>query len=269
MVDMAGGIQQLAPNGAQLGYEVWGAGEAKPPLVFAHGYAMRGTGQLYAGLLERLAERYSVHALDLRGHGASAAAVGGWSYEAVADDLAGFAPALGLAEPVFVGHSFGCVVGLLAEMRRPGSFKALCLLQPGPADTRQDPVDTLDALIAADQDRDALRDGFAQMFVRDPGDKLEQVLDAAVLVHADVHRAQKAQNPRFSIAERLKDVAAPALILCGENDSVVEPARQKGMADRLTRAKAVVLPGEGHMLAVENAAAACREVFALADSAVS
>jgi len=258
-------IEQVTLNGAQLGYSVHGAGPDKPPLVFAHGYAMRSTGMLYAELLGLLARCFAVYALDLRGHGASAGAVAGWSFEALADDVVAFSRALGLDGPVFVGHSFGAVIGLLAEIRHPGAFPALCLLSPGPADHRRDPVDTLGALIEHGHDRNMLRDGFRQMFVRQPGELLELVLDAVTLVDADVHRAQKEQNPCFSIDDRLKDVAAPVLLVCGESDHVVPPARQHDMARKLPHSKEVVFSGEGHMLANERPAVAAREILAFFD----
>ena len=223
---MADNIEQITINGAQLGYTLHGAGPGKPPLVFAHGYAMRATGKLYRGLLDLLAPRFAIHALDLPGHGASAGAVEGWSYETVADSVVAFAQAVALEAPVFVGHSFGAVIGLLAELRHPGAFPALCLLSPGPADSRREPVDTLDALIEHGRDRNALREGFRGMFVREPGELLDLALDAVTLVDSDVHRAQKAQNPNFSIDDRLGNVDAPVLLVCGNSDRVVPPERQ-------------------------------------------
>ena len=258
-------ILQVTLNGVQLGYSAHGAGPEKPPLVFAHGYAMRSTGRLYGGLLDLLARRFAVYALDLRGHGASAGAVAGWSFEAVADDLVAFSRALDLDGPVFVGHSFGAVAGLLAEIRHPGAFSALCLLSPGPADHRRDPVDTLDALIEHGHDRDMLRDGFRHMFVREPGELLELALDAVTLVDADVHRAQKAQSPHFSIDGQLRDITAPVLLVCGESDHVVPTSRQHDMARKLGRSKEVTFSATGHMLANEQPDVAAREVLAFVD----
>ena len=262
---MAHEFEQIRLAGAQLGYGVHGAGAGKPPLVFAHGYAMRSTGRLYGELLGLLARRFAVHVLDLRGHGASAIAVAGWSFEALANDLVAFSQALGLDGPIFVGHSFGAIIGLLAEIRHPSTFTGLCLLSPGPAAPRHDPVDTLDALIAHGPARDMLRDGFRQMFVRQPGEMLELALDAATLVDAGVHRAQKEQKPHFSIDDRLKDVSAPVLLVCGEIDNVVPPARQHDMARKLPRSKEVVFSGEGHMMAFERPAVAAREVITFFD----
>ena len=261
-------IQHIALNGAELGYSAHGAGSGKPPLIFTHGYAMRATGELYSDLLGLLSRDHSVYALDLRGHGASAATVADWSFENLADDVAAFAQALALDRPVFVGHSFGAVIGLLAEIRHPGLFGAIALLSPGPADHRRDPVDTLDMLIQHGHERDALRDGFRKMFVHEPGSILDAALDAVALVDADVHRAQKAQNPSFTIDDRLGEIAAPVLLVCSLSDGVVPPNRQHDMHRNLPRAKEVVFSGEGHMLAVERPAVAAGEIRLFLDGVI-
>ena len=101
---MPAAIKQITLNGAQLGYSIHGAGPDKPPLVFVHGGLLRSTAGLYEELLDLLARRYAVHALDLRGHGASAGALEGWSLEAVADDVVAFSRALELDRPAVVGR---------------------------------------------------------------------------------------------------------------------------------------------------------------------
>lgn len=260
---MTHAIKNISLNGTELGYSVHGAGSGKAPVVFTHGYAMRSTAGLYDEVLERLARRHTVHALDLRGHGASAAAaVAGWSHGALADDLAAFSRALELERPVFVGHSFGAVMGLFAEIRHPGAFSALCLLSPGPANPTQDPVDTLEFLVEHGRDRDPVRESFGKMFVRPPGRTLDLAVDAVTLVNREVHRAAKEQNAKVSIEDRLEEVAAPVLLLRGERDRVVPPERQDGMARKLPRFKEVIFSTEGHMLPIENAAMVAREVIA-------
>lgn len=262
---MTDGIKQITMNGAELGYCIHGAGPNKPPLVFVHGYGMRSTAGPYEELLELLARRYAVHALDLRGHGASAGALEGWTFEALADDVAAFSRAVELDGPVFVGHSFGAVIGLFAEIRRPGAFSALCLLSPGPANPTLDPVDTLEFLIEHGHSRDMLREGFGHMFVRPPGRMLDLTLDAVTLVDSRVHRALQQQNSQISIDDQLKDVAAPVLLICGESDNVVPPARQHDMARKVQRSKEVIFSTEGHMLPNESAAIAAREILAFLD----
>lgn len=258
-------IERIELNGVELGYSAYGAEEGKQALFFVHGYAMRSTGALYDDLLTRLSKTYAVYALDLRGHGASAEAWADWSFETLADDIVAFVEALHLEKPVFVGHSFGSPVGLFTELRRPGTFSAFCLLSPGPADHRRDPVDALEFMIENGRNRDILRPGFDRMFVRQPSPSTEAALDAVVLLDSGVHLALQAANPQFSIDDQLKDVAVPALLLCGEADVVVPPALQHDMARKLSRCKEVAFAAEGHMLPIESAALVAREIEAFLD----
>ncbi len=262
---MDNGIRYIEVDGATLGYAVHGTASEGPALILVHGLAMRSTAGPYEALLELLSRRHVVFALDLRGHGASAGTVQRWTFDQLADDVVAFAHALGLDGPVFIGHSFGAVIGLLAEIRHPGTFQTLCLLSPGPADHRKDPVDTLDFLIEHGHDRDALRETFRSMFVHPPGAMLELTVDAVALVDTEVHREQKRQNPHFSIDDRLKDVVCPTLVVCGEEDNVVPPERQHDMARKLPRSREVIFSGEGHMMACESAVIAAREVLAFVD----
>jgi pimeloyl-ACP methyl ester carboxylesterase len=262
---MADKPKTITVNGVELGYSVHGDGPGKPPLVFAHGYSMRSTAGPYEELLGHLAERYAVYAVDLRGHGASGGDPADWTQAALADDLVAFPQALGLDAPAFVGHSLSAQMGLFAQMRHPGHFSALCLLAPGAADTRHDPVEPLEFLAQHGHDRDMVREALRQMFVRPPGRALELAVDAALLVDGDVHRALSQQNSSYSVDDRLPGMATPTLLVCGARDNVVPPAAQHDMATRLPHCKEVVFSTEGHMLPQERPAMTAREIIAFLD----
>ncbi|PRY39428.1 alpha/beta fold hydrolase [Umezawaea tangerina] len=258
-------LAKIAVNGVELGYRVHGAASGGPPLVFVHGYCMRSTSGSYEEVLELLAASRTVYALDFRGHGASPCDPADWTLAAVADDVVAFAHALGLDAPAYAGHSLGAQIGVFAEIRHPGTFSALCLLAPGPADTRRDPVDMLRFLVEHGHDRDAVREGFRGMFARPPGRMLELAVDAAVLVDSGVHRALSEQNSTHSVDDRLGEVAAPTLLVRGERDTVIAPERQHDLARKLRRCKEVAFSTEGHMLPQESPAMTAREILAFLD----
>lgn len=166
---------------------------------------------------------------------------------------------------MIVGHSLGGFTALLAEIRHPGAFSALCLLSPGPADPALDPVGALDFLIAHGHDRDMLREGVGAMFARAPGATLDLMLDAITLIDRSVFRALQAENARTSISGRLQDIGAPLLLLCGERDTVVTPSRQHEIARRVKHCKEVVYSTGGHMLPNEEPALVAREIIAFLD----
>jgi len=75
----------------------------------------------------------AVHAwaVDLRGHGASPApADHAFAWSGFADDVLAVVEGLGLHRPLGVGHSKGAAALLLAEQRRPGTFRGLYCYEP-------------------------------------------------------------------------------------------------------------------------------------------
>ena len=262
---MSNDVRTISLNGADLGYSVHGVGAGKPSLIFVHGALLRGTGAIYVELLELLARSHVVYALDLRGHGASAAAVDGWTFDTMADDVVAFSLALGLDRPVCLGHSLGAFVSLLAEIRHPGAFLALGLLAPGPADPRGDPIEALQLFTENKHDREFVSEAMGQLFVRPPGHELDLLVDAVSLIDLDVFHNLARENAQTSIDDRLKDVTVPVLLICGERDAAIQPARQHDMARKLRCCKEVVFSSEGHMLPNESAAMTAREISAFLD----
>ncbi len=100
-----------------------------PTIVFSHATGLHGL--LWVPLARALAGYHSI-AIDYRGHGDATAPVsgsynwGGFRDDAVAviDTLTADLPLLG------VGHSMGGAVLLMAELARPGTFRALALYEP-------------------------------------------------------------------------------------------------------------------------------------------
>lgn len=88
-------------DGVEIAYDVSGDG---PPLVLVHG--ITESRAAWDPLVPDLAADHTVVALDVRGHGESGPAA---SYDttAMVADLAAVVDALGLTDPVLVGHSMG------------------------------------------------------------------------------------------------------------------------------------------------------------------
>ena len=116
-----------APDGVDVAlYDFGGVGDDLL-LVHATGFC--------AGVLLPLAaalrSRFRCLALDLRGHGRSGRpADGDFEWSGFATDVLTAVDALGLDRPVAFGHSCGGASLLLAEQRRPGTFRSLYLFEP-------------------------------------------------------------------------------------------------------------------------------------------
>ena len=98
--------------------EVHGQG---PALVLIHGWAMHGG--IFAPLTRLLAERFTVHLVDLPGHGLSAERERDFDARACAHNIADATP-----PAVWIGWSLGGLVALHAALERPAQVRALALI---------------------------------------------------------------------------------------------------------------------------------------------
>ncbi len=78
----------------------------------------------------RLAARYDVHVLDVRGRGLSEAGDLDYSLDAMADDAIALVKACGLDKPILMGHSMGARTAIRAARKTPEPFSGLILLDP-------------------------------------------------------------------------------------------------------------------------------------------
>lgn len=120
-------IKSWEQGGIRLSYGVAGRAEA-PVLLLLH--AIRNTKWLFAGIVPELAKQYRVLAVDLRGHGASAAE-GPFTFEQVTEDLAQWLEAEDIRVQGLVAASFSAVPAQMLASRLPERIQRLVLLDGG------------------------------------------------------------------------------------------------------------------------------------------
>ena len=106
--------QRVTVNGMQMYYEVSGSGD---PLVVLHG-AYMNIPQMGA-IIPRLAQTHKVYALEFQGHGRTTDIDRPITYPNLADDVAAFMDAVGLAKADVFGYSMGSAAGLQLAIRHP------------------------------------------------------------------------------------------------------------------------------------------------------
>lgn len=132
---------EVTANGLRLRY--YRTGVDGPPVVLCHG--ITDSGLCFPRLAEALAEEYRVYTYDARGHGRSESPDGPYTRDDQADDLAEVVAALGLSQPIIIGHSMGADTAARAEARHPGLAKALVLEDPPWRDKEPATVTGLDS----------------------------------------------------------------------------------------------------------------------------
>ena len=99
-----GKMSQVSHKGVTLHYIEVGD-KQNPPLIFLHGILV--FTQSYSEFIERLAEKYFVIGIDMRGHGRSTIGTEPYSHKLLADDVILVADEIGLDKFYVVGHSAG------------------------------------------------------------------------------------------------------------------------------------------------------------------
>ena len=107
-------------NGMQMYYEVSGQGD---PLVVLHGAYMNIPNM--GAIIPRLAQTHKVYALEFQGHGRTTDIDRPITYPNLADDVAAFMDAVGLAKADVFGYSVGAIVGLQLAIRHPAKVNKL------------------------------------------------------------------------------------------------------------------------------------------------
>ena len=118
--------KRVAVNGMQMYYEVSGAGD---PIVVLHGAYMNIPTM--GAIIPMLAKTHKVYAVELQGHGRTTDIARPITYQNLADDVAKFMDAVGLAKADVFGYSMGAVTGLQLAFRHPAKVNKLVLASGG------------------------------------------------------------------------------------------------------------------------------------------
>lgn len=113
-------------NGIDIHY--MRTGGDKTPVVLLHGLTLNGA--CWTPLARSLEEDYDVVMPDARGHGHSSAPEKGYCYDTLAADVVSFIDALGLANPVLIGHSMGGMTAAVVANQNPKRLRGLVLVDP-------------------------------------------------------------------------------------------------------------------------------------------
>jgi pimeloyl-ACP methyl ester carboxylesterase len=119
-------------NGVNLHYLIAGKGD---PLVLLHGYAE--TSHMWLPLIEKLADKHTVIAPDLRGFGQSSAPEDGYTKAAMAQDIHALVKSLKYDRIRLVGHDIGLMVAYAYAAQYPDDVDRLVLMEaflPGVGD---------------------------------------------------------------------------------------------------------------------------------------
>ena len=126
----------VGPVGEHIALARWGEdGSGKPPALLLHGTGF--VAEVWDEVARELASRYTVYALDRRGHGDShKPAADRYHFQDFAEDLCRVIETLDLSDIFGIGHSAGATDLLLAAKLLPKRFSRLFVMEPTVMDPR-------------------------------------------------------------------------------------------------------------------------------------
>lgn len=203
--------------------------------------------------------------IDLRGHGDSDRGRAPYEWHSLALDVLGVLE--GARGVVGVGHSMGGAVLTRAETIRPGTFRALVLVEPvitpGPYERREFPLATgAQRRRPSFDDRDVARQRFAGgPFGTWTDEMLDLYVDHAFRqsdegwslkcppeVEADFFR----EGYNHDTWDRLDDVRCPVILMTGAESRTHTGEYLDMLRDRFTNVESIVVPDTGHFVPMER-----------------
>jgi pimeloyl-[acyl-carrier protein] methyl ester esterase len=216
-----------------LHVSVRGAG---PALVLLHGWAMHG--EVFDALARRLEARFTLHLVDLPGHGRSRDSTLPLAPEALADALAARLP-----PALWLGWSLGGLVALALAQRHPARVHGLAMVCASPRFVRGDDwPEGMDAAIfhrfANDLSRDyrLAVDRFLLLETQGSDHAREELraLRALVFAHGEPSEARLREGLAVlegsDLRAGLAGLRMPSSWIAGRRDRLVSPAAMQRAA---------------------------------------
>jgi pimeloyl-ACP methyl ester carboxylesterase len=250
-------------NGLRLHYFEWGDPSGRP-LVLMHG--LRDYAYYWQDCANRLLEDFHIYAPDIRGHGESEQAPGGYLVWALASDLAGYVDKMGLGRFDLVGLSLGSRVSMAYARENSLRLKRLALCDMGPQMARMGAVGLKqDMTSKSDRSPSSFTLEAARAFYREQWpsldepsierliqNSLEQGEDGQYSNRYDRRLADittKAAIPEIDFLwSSLTRVHCPTLVCRGENSPILDEEISGRMVSSLPDGKLHVFPDTGHSL---------------------
>ena len=254
---------EVKVNGLRLHYFEW-QGAGTRPLVLMHG--LRDYAYYWQDCANRLLEEFHIFAPDLRGHGESEAAPGGYLVWALASDLARFVDKIGLQRFDLVGLSLGSRVSMAYARENSLRLKHLALVDMGPQMARVGAVGLKkDMTSKADRPPSSFSLDEAQAFYAGQWPTLadasiERLIQNSLVQGDDGTYANrydrrladvttKAAIPEIDFLwDSLTHVRCPALVARGENSPILDDDISSRMVRSLPDGRLYVFADTGHSL---------------------
>jgi 3-oxoadipate enol-lactonase len=258
-------------DGFQIAATVTGQGPEAPWLVLSN--SLGASMMMWDPQLEWLGRRYRVASYDTRGHGASGAPPGDYSFDDLVGDAIAVMDHFGIATATFMGLSLGGMTGLGLAIQHGHRIERLVCCDAR-ADAPPPFIQSWDDRLAA-IDRGGLaavapgtmERWFVERWRAEHPEQLERFHQAFLSTSPEGYRGCAAALKKLDYRKDLGRIQIPSLYVVGEKDMGAPPAVMREMADATPDADFALVPDAAHLPNVDNTVAFDRAIAAFLELA--
>ena len=242
-------------NGIDTSYELHGK-QGAPWLVLSHSLAC--SVRMWDPQIAALKGSTRILAYDTRGHGASEAPKGAYTLEMLADDLKALLEALGVKSPHYCGLSMGGMIGQTFALKYPGVFKTLILADTTsryPAEAWplwQERIKIAEEKGMAPLVQPTLERWFTEAFRKSNPEPVAAIARLIASTPVAGYAGCCHAIPKINLTARLKEIKAPILVICGDQDPGTPPAMSKEIHDNAPGSRLVMIAQAAHLSNLEQ-----------------
>jgi len=258
-------MPELERDGATIYYEVTGSG---PTVVLGH--SLLCDTEMWRGVAPRLASQYRVINVEARAHRRSTAP-GPFTLEDLAGDWLAILDREGVERAFLVGLSMGGMTALRFALRAPSRVAGMVLI-----DSNGDEEERTRRLRYGLMEAVYKRVGLIAPLVRPVSalllgkTTLEKRPEVVAELRQTMGRHDRKQMPhalravfrRGPILDRLAAITCPTLVIVGDEDQSTPVDKSRRLAAAIPGARLDVVPGVGHLSAMEDPDAISTRVLA-------
>jgi len=237
------------------------SGGKGPAVIFSHG--LLWSASMWRFQVAALRGSYRCIAYDHRGQGKSEVTRSGYDMDTLAADAVALIEQAGAAPAHFVGLSMGGFVGMRVAARRPELVRSLALVEtasdaePRRSAAKYAAMSFLTRFFGTGPFVPAvMKIMFARPFREDPARAglreglVREILESDL---TGLRRAVGGVIHRKPVAPaELQKIRAPTVVISGEEDAAIVPARSRRTADQIAGARFLTLPRAGHSSSLEE-----------------
>jgi 3-oxoadipate enol-lactonase len=238
-------------SGICIGYDEAGAGGVNAtPIVFLHGVG--SDKSVWHPQLNHFRRSRRAIAFDYPGYGDSDAAPAGAMRDDYASAILSGMDELGVAQAHVCGLSLGGVVAIAMHHAAPSACASLIL-----ADTfalHPDGGGIYQRSIAGSRDIAAMAEARVDVLLAQPADPdvRREVVETMSRIESSAYRIGAEAVWLADQRDRVSDIAAPTLIICGEEDKPTPPALSRELHEMIPGSQLAMIPRAGHLTNLER-----------------